>query len=115
MIDYCFPIGQLILSQSPVPKDVFDLLNNKVSSRWDDIGRELRVSYNDRQILKTEGPTTTAASKLETVIMKWVESKCSDVTWNKVIQVLSLLQFNDSLESTKLFLKQENILNKYLI
>ena len=104
----------MILDQAPDPNDVFELLNDRVSSRWDDIGRKLGVSYNDRQILKTEGPTTTAASKLETVIMKWVESECSNVTWNKVIEVLSLLQFNDLIEYTKRFLKREDILTKYL-
>ena len=104
----------MIYSQAPDPNDVFNLLNNDISAHWDDIGRELGVSYNQRQILKNEGTMSTAASKLETVLMKWVESECSDVTWSKVIQVLSILRFNDLMESTKLFLKREDILDKYL-
>ena len=103
----------MILNQAPDPNDVFELLNDQMSC-WDDIGRKLGVSYGDRQILLAEGLMTSPAHKLEAVIMKWVESECSDVTWSKVIEVLSLLKFNDLMESTKLFLKREDILTKYL-
>ena len=113
MIDYCFPIGQLILSQSPVPKDVYNILRGR-AAQWENIGIELEVDGNYRDQLRGEGVQSPDTSKLERVLRKWVESKCSDVTWSKVIEVLSLLQFNDLTEDIKQFLKREDILTKYL-
>jgi len=53
-------------------------------------------------------------SKLEKVLSKWAESECSPVTWLTVLKVLKVLQYNEILESTRLWLKREDILNKYL-
>ena len=103
----------MIVSQSPDPVDVFDILRDR-AFQWDAIGRELRVPYGYREELGIEGVMTSTEKKLERVLMKWVESECSDVTWSTVLKVLKVLQFNELMESTKLFLKREDILIKYL-
>ncbi len=79
---------------------MYDLLRDR-AYQWNDIGRELRVSYGYREGLKREGVMTTDETKLECVIMKWEQSQCSDVTWSNVIKVLKILQFNDLMEPTK--------------
>ena len=109
----CNYLGELILRCCPDPFDVFKLLRDR-AFRWEDIGRELEVPYGCREELRTEGVQSYPESKLERVLVKWVESKCSDVTWSKVIQVLASLQFNDAMESAELFLKREDVLDKYL-
>ena len=74
---------------------MFNLLR-KQAYRWDDIGREFRVPYSDREELRREGVQSCPENKLERVLWKWVESKCSDVTWRKVIEVFQLLELDDN-------------------
>ena len=47
--------------------------------------------------------TSPNKSKLERVLVKWVELRCSDVTWSKVMEVMRVVQFSDVLQSTKVF------------
>ncbi len=103
----------MIYSQAPDLHDVFNLLRNAVF-RWDDVGRQLQIPTEYREELMREGVQSSPASKLERILRMWVESECSDVTWSKVIEVSSILHLHDSMESIKLFLKREDILNKYL-
>ena len=106
-------VGRLVLSQSPDLYDVFDVLRDKVHD-WNSIGRELKISYEPfRKGLEMEGIMMTNESKLEKVLNKWAETKCSPVTWLTVLKVLKILQYKDILESTQLLLKREDILNKY--
>ncbi len=93
-------LDQLILSQVPHAIDVFNLLKVK-AVQWNDIGREFKVSFGYCEELRMEGIMSTAENKLERVLYRWVQSECSDVTWNKVIEVLKILQFNDLIEPTK--------------
>ena len=103
----------MIHSRAPDPNDVFNLLRSKAFN-WDDVGRELQIPFGFREELRREGVMATPENKLERVLRKWVVSECSGVTWSKVIEVLNKLQFKDLIESAKLFLKREDILNKYL-
>ena len=72
--------------------DVLKLLQTKCFD-WDAIGRELQISYDDRQDLNTLNGSVTNASKLEKVIMKWVESETYEVSWNSVIEMLKRLKY----------------------
>ncbi len=93
------------LSQAPDPITVvYDLLRDR-AYQWNDIGRELRVSYGYREGLKREGVQSTDETKLDSVIFKWEQSQCSDVTWSNVIKVLKILQFNDLMEPIKNMLR----------
>ena len=87
----------------PHPLDVFEQLKSK-SLEWDEIGRGLGVSYNDREELKRQGNTTTNNQKLEKVIHKWAESCCSEVSWNTIIMVLKDLGYVMLMESVKKYL-----------
>ncbi len=79
---------------------MFNLLRVK-AVEWNNIGREFRVPVGYREELMREGIMSDSESKLERVLYRWVESECSDVTWNKVIEVLRILRFNDLIEPTK--------------
>ena len=64
---------QLILSQAPDIRDVFYLLRD-IFSHWNNIGRELGISFhNYRKELQRQDPTSTNESKLEQVLLMWME------------------------------------------
>ena len=71
-------------------KEVFSLLKGK-SSEWDKIGRELEVSDNFREELRNQ--SLTDESRLEKVLAKWVESECSEVSWDHLQRVLKELGY----------------------
>ncbi len=56
-----------------------------ISANWDDIGRELCVPLNFRIGLEQDTPE----KKLEIILDKWINSKCSNVTWEALIKVLT--------------------------
>ncbi len=58
----------------------------QVSAKWDDIGRELCVSFDFRCGLKQDD---TPEKKLENILDKWIDSQCSDVSWDALIKVLT--------------------------
>ncbi len=64
---------------------VFRQLNTN-SSQWNAIGRALGVSKDFRDGLEMEKRSNE--DKLEDVLNKWIESQCSDVTWDHLIKVL---------------------------
>ena len=78
---------------------VYELLKKK-ATKWNDIGRELRVSYMYREELEKE-QSMSSKSKLEKVLMRWVESKCSEVSMRSVEKVMEELEFNDILHELK--------------
>ena len=86
-----------------VLKVVYGLLKEK-SSRWDDIGQALGISYNDRQIIGNN----ENCIKLEAVLNKWIESKCSDVSWSHLIKTLKELQLCDLADEVKKHLRDDN-------
>lgn len=72
----------------PTQKAVFDLMKFH-SARWDEFARELKISYNYRNILRDEH--RSAEARLEDIINKWIESECSPVTWDCLINVLKTM------------------------
>lgn len=80
----------------PTVREVFSLLRNKAHN-WDDIGRELGVSYDHREEFRKDVSfiVLSAESKLEKVLYKWDESQCSPATWKNIKTVFDQLQYND--------------------
>ncbi len=75
-------------------KGVYDCLQ-KVSHRWDDIGRELGVPLNYRKGLRMVGASSTNDGKLEEVLDKWIESKSTPVSWETFTDMLRKLDLNN--------------------
>ena len=88
----------------PSLQQVYRLLKTKCC-RWDAIGRELAVPLSYRDELRQEGLTTSNESKLERLLNHWLETECSEVSWDHLIKVLQELQWNDSLREVHKFLE----------
>lgn len=73
---------------APTLESVFDLLRPH-SARWNDLARALRIPYNDRQIVYNE--RISADERLERIIYLWIQSMCSPVTWDHLIDVLKII------------------------
>lgn len=67
------------------------------SANWDGIGRAFEVLHNDREILRRD-MSKDADAKLESVIVKWIESQ-APVSWSNVIEVLEHLEYKDIIHS----------------
>ena len=63
------------------------------STNWFEIGRELGISLNDRENLRKRIDLSNEA-RLEMVLLKWKESRCSEVSWDTIIDVLRRLELN---------------------
>ena len=87
----------------PDLEDVLYLLKQK-SSKWDEIGGGLKVCYDFRQCQLKQGMMTDAQQRLEAVLNKWIESECSEVSWNHLIRVLIDIKLVDVAEKVKSYL-----------
>ena len=88
---------------------MFRLLKPK-SSLWDEIGRSLKVEYGYRQELLQQGVMTNSEAKLEAVLNNWIETHCSEVSWDNLIQVLTELEFIDVAQDVRSFLQRDQTL-----
>ena len=100
-----------ILNKLPEFEDVYKFLRNK-SAHWDDFATDMLIDYNFRQQLSHDG-SLTANRKLEEVILKWIESKSSDVTWSNLFEVLEQLEFLDIASKVKTYLERKEVIEKY--
>ena len=87
-------------------EDVHPLLVPK-SCEWDSIGRCLKVDFNFRKGLLRDGIQMTNDSKLEYVLNKWIETHCSEVSWDNLIQILTKLEFIDIVQDVERFLQRD--------
>ena len=85
---------------------MFHLLKPK-SSDWQKIGRTLNVKFDFRQSLFKQGGMTSDEDKLEVVLNNWIETHCSEVSWDNLIQVLTELEFTDIVKAVKGFLQKK--------
>lgn len=83
-----------IKKSKPRLKEVFKLLRCK-STAWQDIGRELDLDYCDREQILKNIQKPKDEDKLEDVLYKWIESECSEVSWDNLYKVLKELKLND--------------------
>ena len=94
-----------ILKKKPQKSDVFKLLRRK-SASWEDFALELQIDDNERKKLRME-VTISIELKLERVLEIWMQSETTEVTWEKIIQVLVALKSIDLAKEVKRFLQQE--------
>ena len=59
------------------------------------------MKYNFRQGILKEGMMTSNEDKLEAVLNNWIETHCSEVSWDNLIQVLTELEFIDIVQRCK--------------
>ena len=65
------------------------------------------MEYDFRQGLLQQGVMTSNKDKLEAVLNNWIETHCSEVSWDNLIQVLNELEFIDMIREVKSFLQRD--------
>ena len=88
-------------------KAIFDCLKS-YSHEWDTIGRGLEVKYSFRQSQEKLGIMRTDEQKLEAVLDKWIQSSCSEVSWDHLIKVLEKLEFCQLADNVKQYLRDNS-------
>ena len=71
------------------------------------IGLHLGVDFGFREGLLRDGGLRTNDGKLEVVLNSWIETHCSEVSWDNLIQVLTELEFIDIVRDVKSFCHAE--------
>ena len=72
------------------------------------------MKYNFRQGILKEGMMTSNEDKLEAVLNNWIETHCSEVSWDNLIQVLTELEFIDIVRDVRSFLQQNQTGKLYI-
>ncbi len=84
----------------------------EVSVEWNAIGRELGISLNDREEIQKKSERSD--DRLEMVLDKWKKSECSEVSWDKIIDMLINLKLkNVATEVRRYLLKDKEAVRLY--
>ena len=97
------------IRHTPQLRDVHHLLVRK-SCEWNRIGCGLGVDFNFRESLLRAGVHRTDDNKLEAVLNNWIETHCSEVSWDNLIQVLTELEFTDIVRAVRSFHQKDQSL-----
>ena len=99
-----------ILKMSPNSADVFDLIKCH-SSRWDEFASGLRVPFDTRESLR-HNIALEDGGRLERVVVKWIESQCSPVTWENIIHTLVSMDLKRTAGEVQDYLKHQQVISK---
>ena len=89
---YLYQVLFIYATDEPLTLSAVYLHLKQVSSKWDDIGRELGVSLDFRKSLKQDCSITSDNARLESILDKWIQSKGNSVSWEALIEILKELQ-----------------------
>ena len=97
----------------PDLEDVLNLLKRR-SCKWYEIGVGLKVDNGFCQCQLKESIMTSDLEKLKAVLNKWIESECSEVSWNHLIQVLIDIELVDVAKKVRSYLQTDlSAIKKY--
>ena len=68
------------------------------------------MDFGFREGLLRDGGLRTNDNKLEAVLNNWIETHCSEVSWDNLIQVLTELELIDIVRDVKRFLQKDQSL-----
>ena len=74
---------------------------------------ELRVGDSTRQSLKRNN-TLEDWQKLDTVLMTWMDSHSSPVTWENVIHILVKMELKKIAVNVQDYLKKQEVIDRYI-
>ena len=103
--------NQTILTKSPEVCDVFKLIKSH-SAKWNEIAMELKVDENTRTRLLRD-TQLGIDGKLDHILHKWNEAQSTDVTWEKILEMLESLELRKTACEVNKFLKESRIIKKY--
>ena len=96
---------------SPEFLDVYHLLKEK-SADWNGFRRELWLDGNYGDTLARDR-SLTDDDRLDKVLTKWIDTRSSPVTWNKILEMLRELELLNIADKVKTYLKKEEVIEKY--
>ena len=99
------------MKKSPEVGDVFSLIKSH-SVKWNEIAIALKVDDNARTSVRQDIQLGNDG-KLDQILQTWNEAQSSDVTWEKIIEVLESMKLKKTASEVKQFLKEPNIIKKY--
>ena len=70
------------------------------------------MEYCFQYNLFKQGLMRASEDNLESVVNHWIETHCSEVFWDNLIQVLVELVFTDILQDVRSFLQSESLVAK---
>ena len=112
IVVYIFSDNIQIVKKSPDCTDVFHLIKCH-SAKWDGFARELHVDYNTRESLKHD-ISLEDDGRLERVLKRWIESQCSLVTWEKILDVLISIDLKTTAGEVQKYLNYQEAVDKYV-
>ena len=68
------------------------------------------MDFGFREGLLRDGGLRTNDNKLEAVLNNWIETHCSEVSWDNLKQVLTELDFIDIARDVRSFLQRDQTL-----
>lgn len=85
-------------TSSPVPPNVDDVVKilKQKSSKWAEVGLGLGVGLDFLEQQSHDVAFGSPEMKLAVIIGQWLESHCSEVTWNHLIEVLREMKLHDT-------------------
>ena len=63
------------------------------------------MDYSYRESLVRQGVQKSDEDKLEAVLHKWIVSRCSEVSWDNLIQVLMEVELIDTAKEVRSYLQ----------
>ena len=104
-----------LFRKEPEKYDLQSLLCNslQMSPKWFDIGNNLRVEDGFLESLRKTGDARTDEEKLGEVLVEWIDSQCSDVTWQTIIDVMVNLRKKKQAQQLKQYLEQPEVIERY--
>lgn len=84
-----------------------------MAAKWQEIGEGLGVNDGDIESLKQSNQRDV--NKLSSALQKWMDTMCSDVTWEKILEVLEspLVDKKSVAGDVRKFLQRGDIFEKY--
>ena len=92
----------------PGKTDLINLLS-PFSYQWIEIGESLKIPYRDLKDLQYS--SSSDSSKLSKLLQKWIDMRCSPVTWQTIIDVVGNQPVNNEALAKKirLFLSEPDV------
>ena len=99
-----------ILKKSPNSSELIPLIKCH-SSRWDEFASVLQVPLDKRESLRRDS-TLENGGRLKRVVVIWIESQCSPVTWKNIVHTLVSMDLKTTADKVQDYLKQQQVICK---
>ena len=99
-----------ILNKSPDEKDLKNLLKQFQGLKWNELAEQLELEREHRTYIME---ASDAENKLELVILRWISSESTAVTWKTIIKALTDLKMKNEIKEVHKYLERPGVYAKY--